>query len=65
MKEGEKIVLLEGRKQTKYENGFYEGILLYKDKGEIVQQKIELSLDEYHSTENAIAIDNDFLMLKP
>lgn len=32
LKLGEKIVLLEGRKQNKYENGILQGILLFKEK---------------------------------
>jgi magnesium-transporting ATPase (P-type) len=33
LKEGEKVVLFEGRKQTNYGKGEYEGLLLFKQDG--------------------------------
>jgi hypothetical protein len=38
------VVLLEGRKQKKYQKGVVSGILLYKDKHEIIQSEIEMTL---------------------
>ncbi len=58
-------MLLEGRKQAKYESGVLQGILLFKEKEEIIQSKIELTLEEYYDTKYALAIDNDFLVMKP
>ncbi len=45
LKEGEKVVLFEGRKQLNLAKGEYSGLLLFKNEGQIIQQQIQMSLD--------------------
>ena len=67
LQEDQKVILLEGKKQSWGKEGkkTYEGIVLSKTSTVVKEEQVTLKEEEYDSQELPIAVDNDFLELTP
>ena len=67
LEEQQKVLLLEGKKQSGYKEGkkVYTGNVLSKTGGVVKEEQVTLEEEEYETQIVPIAIDNDFLEMVP